>query len=162
DGGLHAIDANGVPHQAMLPVDQASQTFYEQIYRWFPTRHFGNVLIVGAGSGTDVALQLSHGVDSIDAVEIDPAIQAIGVRDHPDQPYSDPRVHRYVDDGRAFVRKATGTYDLVIFDLPDSLTLVTTSANLRLESFLFTTQAFESVRDHLSPNGIFILYNYYR
>ena len=106
--------------------------------------------------------QLSHGVDSIDAVEIDPVIQAIGVRDHPDQPYSDPRVHRYVDDGRAFVRNATGTYDLVIFALPDSLTLVSTSANLRLESFLFTNQAFASVRDHLAPGGIFVLYNFYR
>src|SRR4029077_222635 len=162
DGGLHAIDANGVPHQAMLPVDQASQTFYEQIYRWFPTRHFGNVLIVGAGSGTDVALQLSHGVDSIDAVEIDPVIQSIGVRDHPDQPYADPRVHRYVDDGRAFVRNASGTYDLVIFALPDSLTLVSTSANLRLESFLFTNQAFASARDPLRPGGLFVLYTFNR
>ncbi len=162
DGGLHAIDANGVPHQAMLPVDQARQTFYEQIYRWFPDRHFGNVLIVGAGSGTDVALQLSHGVDSIDAVEIDPAIQAIGVRDHPDQPYSDPRVHRYVDDGRAFLHTTPKRYDLVIFALPDSLTLVSTSANLRLESFLFTTGAFASVKDHLAPGGIFVMYNYYR
>jgi hypothetical protein len=161
-GGVNALDANGVPHQAMLPVDQAESQFYEQIYRWFPDRHFGRVLIVGAGSGTDTALQLAHGVDYIDAVEIDPVIQAIGVRDHPDQPYSDPRVHRYVDDGRAFVRNATGTYDLVIFALPDSLTLVSTSANLRLESFLFTNQAFASVRDHLSPNGIFVLYNFYR
>jgi SAM-dependent methyltransferase len=161
-GGVNALDANGVPHQAMLPVSQSKDSFYEQIYRWFPDRHFGRVLIVGAGSGTDTALQLSHGVDSIDAVEIDPVIQSIGVRDHPDQPYSDPRVHRYVDDGRAFVRNATGTYDLVIFALPDSLTLVSTSANLRLESFLFTNQAFASVRDHLAPGGIFVLYNFYR
>jgi SAM-dependent methyltransferase len=160
--GIHALDANGVPHQGMFPVAAAKQTFYEQIYRWFPDRHFGRVLIVGAGSGTDIALELSHGVDSIDAVEIDPTIQAIGIRDHPDHPYSDPRVNRFVDDGRAFVRNATGTYDLVIFALPDSLTLVSTSANLRLESFLFTTQAFESVGDHLAPNGIFIMYNYYR
>ena len=33
-----------------------------------------------------------------------------------------------------------------IFALPDSLTLVSTSANLRLESFLFTEQAFASRR----------------
>jgi hypothetical protein len=161
-GGVKAIDANGVPHQGMFPVAAAKQGFYEQIYRWFPDRHFDRVLIVGAGSGTDIALELSHGVRSIDAVEIDPTIQAIGIRDHPDQPYSDPRVNRYVDDGRAFVRRATGSYDLVIFALPDSLTLVSTSANLRLESFLFTTQAFRSVNDHLAPNGIFIMYNYYR
>jgi len=160
--GIHTLTANGVPHQDMLPVDLARQAFYEQIYRWFPDRHFSRVLIVGAGSGTDTALQLAHGVDSIDAVEIDPTILAIGVRDHPDKPYSDPRVHRYVNDGRAFLQASTATYDLVLFALPDSLTLVSTSANLRLESYLFTTGAFASVRDHLAPDGIFVLYNYYR
>jgi hypothetical protein len=81
---------------------------------------------------------------------------------HPDRPYDDPRVRRIVDDGRAFLRKTQDRYDLVIFALPDSLTLVSTSANVRLESFLFTREAFESVRDHLSPDGLFVLYNFYR
>jgi hypothetical protein len=49
-----------------------------------------------------------------------------------------------------------------VFALPDSLTLVSTSANLRLESFLFTEEAFGEVRDRLAPNGVFVLYNYYR
>ena len=161
NGGV-AIDANGVPHQAMLPADRARFGFYDQVYRWFPGRHFSNVLIVGAGSGTDTAVALAEGADHVDAVEIDPTIQSLGVRDHPDRPYDDPRVNRVVDDGRAFLRNATGAYDLVVFALPDSLTLVSTTANLRLESFLFTTQAFSAVRDHLAPNGIFVLYNAYR
>jgi hypothetical protein len=162
ESGVKALDVNGIPHQAMWNVEQAQAGFYNQIYRWFPDRRFDRVLIVGAGSGTDTALQLSRGAGSIDAVEIDPGIQAIGVRDHPNRPYDDPRVHRYVDDGRAFIRNATGQYDLVVFALPDSLTLVSTSANVRLESFLFTTQAFENVKAHLSPNGVFVLYNFYR
>jgi SAM-dependent methyltransferase len=163
DNGVHTLTANGVPHQDMLPVDLArQQAFYEQIYRWFPDRHFSRVLIIGAGSGTDTALQLAHGVDSIDAVEIDPTILAIGARDHPDKPYSDPRVRSYVDDGRAFLQSNTSNYDLILFALPDSLTLISTSANLRLESYLFTTGAFASVRGHLAPDGIFVLYNYYR
>jgi hypothetical protein len=161
-GGVHALDVNGIPHQAMVPVAEARRSFYQQIYRWFPGRTYDRVLIIGAGSGTDTALNLASGAHSIDAVEIDPQIQAIGVRDHPDRPYDDPRVHRYVDDGRAFLRNATGSYDLVVFALPDSLTLVSTSANIRLESFLFTKQAFDGVRDHLAPNGVFVLYNFYR
>jgi hypothetical protein len=120
------------------------------------------VLIVGAGTGTDVAVALEKGAGHVDAVEIDPAIQQIGVDRHPDRPYDDPRVRRIVDDGRAFLRKTDDKYDLVIFALPDSLTLVSTSANVRLESFLFTQEAFESVRDHLSDDGLFVLYNYYR
>ena len=69
---------------------------------------------------------------------------------------------RINDDGRAFLRRTTATYDLVVFALPDSLTLVSTTANLRLESFLFTTQAFAEVRSHLAPDGVFVLYNYYQ
>lgn len=160
--GISAIDVNGIPHQAMWPLDRLRDPFYEQAYRWFPDRQFGRVLIVGAGTGTDVAVALAHGAGHVDAVEIDPAIQAIGVRDHPDRPYDDPRVTRINDDGRAFLRRSTDRYDLIVFALPDSLTLVSTSANLRLESFLFTNEAFHDVRAHLTGTGMFVLYNFYR
>jgi hypothetical protein len=39
---------------------------------------------------------------------------------------------------------------------------VSSQAALRLESFLFTEQAFDEVRDHLAPDGAFVLYNYFR
>jgi hypothetical protein len=146
----------------MWNVDQTMDPFYEQVYRWFPDRKYDRVLVVGAGSGTDVAVALKHGAGHVDAVEIDPKIQEIGVRDHPNRPYDDPRVTRIIDDGRAFLRRTNESYDLVVFALPDSLTLVSTSANLRLESFLFTSEAFDSVRDHLTDDGIFVMYNYYR
>jgi hypothetical protein len=161
-GGVKAVDVNGIPHQGMHPMNGFLNPFYEQVYRWFPERTYSRVLIVGAGTGTDVAVALKHGAGHVDAVEIDPAIQAIGVRDHPDHPYDDPRVTRIIDDGRAFLRRTTNRYDLVVFALPDSLTLVSTSANLRLESFLFTVEAFRDVRDHLAADGIFVMYNFYR
>jgi SAM-dependent methyltransferase len=162
-GGINAIDVNGIPHQGMWPVDRAlGEPMYGQVYDWFPDRTFDNVLIVGAGSGTDVAVALEKGAKHVDAVEIDPAIQQIGVEKHPNRPYDDPRVTRINDDGRAFIRRTDAPYDLVIFALPDSLTLVSTSANVRLESFLFTSEAFAEVRDHLAPDGVFVLYNFYR
>ncbi len=157
------INVNGIPHQVMLANDSPfKEGFYDQVYQWFPGRTYNDVLIVGAGSGTDTSVALAHGAGHIDAVEIDPAIQAIGRADHPDHPYQDPRVTAYNNDGRAFLRNTTQKYDLVVFALPDSLTLVSTTANIRLESFLFTVQAFESVKDHLNPDGIFVLYNFYR
>src|SRR5438874_3544181 len=81
---------------------------------------------------------------------------------HPNHPYHDPRVHRFVDDGRAFLDRTQETYDLIIFALPDSLTLVTGQSALRLESYLFTQEAFEAARDHLNPGGAFAMYNFYR
>lgn len=162
-GGIEELDVNGIPHQVLWPVTRSeSNPIYNQVYRWFPQRTFGNVLIVGAGSGTDVALALAHGASHVDAVEIDPAIAQIGVERHPDHPFADPRVSLINDDGRSFLRQTGASYDLVVFALPDSLTLVSTSANLRLESFLFTREAFSEVRQHLAPDGVFVLYNYYR
>ena len=160
-----AISVNGIPHQSMHAVElgpQRTEPFYDQIYEWFPERRFGHALVVGAGSGTDTAYAIANKVQAIDAVEIDPRILELGEREHPDHPYADPRVREYVDDGRAFLRSSNERYDLIVFALPDSLTLVSTSANLRLESFLFTREAFASARDHLAASGIFVLYNYYR
>jgi SAM-dependent methyltransferase len=165
DGSDATISVNGIPHQAMHPVrppGALDQPFYDQIYQWFPGRTFDRALVVGAGSGTDTAYALANSVRAIDAVEIDPLILELGVREHPDHPYSDARVHEYVDDGRAFLRTSSERYDLIVFALADSLTLVSTSANVRLESFLFTREAFASARDHLAPDGVFVLYNYYR
>lgn len=156
------VNVNGIPHQALHPVDAKKEEFYDQLYKWFPNKTYANVLIVGAGSGTDVAIALRHGAGHVDAVEIDRAIQKLGIDHHPNQPYADPRVTRHENDGRAFLRGTDQKYDLVIFALPDSLTLVSTTANIRLESFLFTEEAFQSVRDHLTPTGVFVLYNYYR
>jgi predicted membrane-bound spermidine synthase len=163
-GSDTTISVNGIPHQAMHAVEtgRTTEPFYDQIYQWFPGRRFAHALVIGAGSGTDTAYALANKVQAIDAVEIDPRILELGEREHPDHPYSDPRVREYVDDGRAFLRSSQDRYDLIVFALPDSLTLVSTSANVRLESFLFTREAFVSARDHLTPNGVFVLYNYYR
>jgi SAM-dependent methyltransferase len=153
------IDANGVPHQTAVPV--GSDPDYDLIYKRLaspPSR----VLVIGAGNGNDVATALAHGAQSVDAVEIDPKLMAIGVEFHPSHPYQDPRVHQIIDDGRAFLERTDNTYDLIIFALPDSLTLLAGQSALRLESYLFTEQAFEAARDHLSPGGAFAMYNFYR
>jgi hypothetical protein len=161
--GTIRLNVDGIPHQALHPLGEAGlEEFYYQIYRWFPERTFPNVLIVGAGSGSDVAIALSKEAEHIDAVEIDPKLLEIGKQQHPNHPYDDPRVTAYNNDGRAFLRSTDKKYDLVIFALPDSLTLVSQQSSVRLESFLFTEQAFATVKDHLSDDGVFVLYNYYR
>lgn len=122
----------------------------------------GDILIIGSGSGQDVNAALNFGAKHIDAVEIDPVILKIGKDLHPDQPYSDPRVTIYNDDGRNFLRNTNKKYDLIIFALTDSLVLNSGFSDIRLESYLFTTDAFKEARNHLNPNGLFVLYNYYR
>jgi SAM-dependent methyltransferase len=159
-----SVSVNGIPHQNATDAETKAKLEpryalpYERTARTTP----GHVLIVGAGTGTDVALALSRGATSVDAVEIDPRLQQIGAQRHPDQPYQDPRVHVHIDDGRAFLERSTDHYDMIIFALPDSLTLVAGASSLRLESYLFTVEAMQSVRDHLAPGGSFSMYNSYR
>ena len=123
---------------------------------------FEDVLILGAGSGTDVSASLLHGSKRIDAVEIDPAIVRLGRRFHPDRPYADPRVHVVTDDARHFLRTTEKKYDLVVFALIDSLTLQSSFASVRLESYMFTEESFRAVRERLKPNGVLVIYNYFR
>ncbi|HEX5335416.1 MAG TPA: spermidine synthase [Propionicimonas sp.] len=161
---LTDISVNGVPHQIMRAASQRLQEEpqYGFPYQRTPGNSLGNVLIIGAGSGSDVAIALSKGAKHIDAVDIDPRIMEIGLEKNPDHPYSDPRVTRHVNDGRAFLEGTDTKYDLILFALPDSLALVTGASQIRLESFLFTEQALTAARDHLTPTGAFAMYNYYR
>src|SRR5262249_30821741 len=121
-----------------------------------------NVLIVGAGTGTDVAIALSRQAQHVDAVEIDPTLLRFGRQHDPDHVYQNPRVSTHVNDGRAYLQSTHKKFDLILFALPDSLTLVSGASSLRLESYLFTLQAAQSARAHLAPGGAFAMYNFYR
>jgi SAM-dependent methyltransferase len=155
------LDVNSIGHQSMIPW-RNKEPFYRRVYELFPGASFERALILGAGSGSDTATALANGVQSVTAVEIDPIIMKLGAKFHPDQPYSDPRVRLVNADGRVFLRNTNEKFDLIIFALPDSLTLTSSITSLRLESFLFTQDSLAAARDALAPNGVLVLYNYYR
>lgn len=157
------LAVDGIPHQQMMTGEQANGSLlHRQIYRWYPDRTFERVLIIGAGSGSDVALALYHGATQVDAVEIDPRLAQIGRDFHPEGVYEDPRVTVHVNDGRAFMRGSEAQYDLIVFALTDSLTLVSSTGSVRLESFIYTEEALAEARDQLAPDGVFVMYNLYR
>jgi len=157
----YSVAVNDIGHQVMTSWPY-KEPFYKEVYRIFGSGSFHHALILGAGTGSDTAIALAYGVDSITAVEIDPTIQQLGARLNPDQPYSDPRVRVVINDGRSFLQNTTDHYDLIIFALPDSLTLTSSNTSLRLESFLLTQDALATARTHLTSNGVVVLYNYYR
>jgi Spermine/spermidine synthase domain len=158
----YAISVNGIPHQNIVPVSKL-QKVYSLPYQHDPGNPLNNVLIIGAGTGDDVANALHEGAKHIDAVEIDPQLYQLGKKLNPDHPYQNPRVTVHINDGRAFLEQTHTKYDMVLFALPDSLTLVAGQSSLRLESYLFTVQAVEAAKAHLNPgDGMFAMYNYYR
>src|SRR5207248_8980020 len=156
--------ANTIPLRAVSPVDplRKIRPFY-----FFPSRRLrpgdlDDVLVIGAGTANDVATALSMGASHVGAVEIDPVLAQLG-RDHnADRPYQDPRVSVHINDGRAYLQQTGKHHGLILFALPDSLTVLGGESNLRLENYLLTVQAVRSAQAHLTPNGTFAMYNYYQ
>jgi SAM-dependent methyltransferase len=160
-----SIDTNNIGHQGMRAYDDELSSGYalpHLLNRDAGNPAFEDVLIVGAGSGNDVSAALVNGAKHIDAVDIEPVLNEIGRENHPDRPYSDPRVSIHLEDGRSFVRKTPKRYDLIAYALVDSLVLHSGYSSLRLESFLFTEEAFRDIEAKLKPDGLFVMYNYYR
>lgn len=167
DPAMKSVEVNKIGHQKMFGLAETISAGYKYAFPYMLNRDAGGapfkeVLIIGAGTGNDVSRALQWGAQHVDAVEIDPTILRIGQQAHPDKPYSDPRVTVHLDDGRNFLKKAQRQYDLIIYALVDSLVLHSSQSNIRLESFLFTQEAFTDVRRLLKNDGLFVMYNYFR
>jgi SAM-dependent methyltransferase len=158
------ISTNNIGHQRMADVELTAPAYAlpHLLNRDAGGPPFDAVLVIGAGSGNDVAAALHHGAGHVDAVEIDPTINGLGRSYHPNLPYADSRVTVHIDDGRSFVKRTSQKYDLVVYALVDSLVLHSGFSNIRLESFLFTREAFADIRRVLKPGGLFVAYNFYR
>jgi len=113
-----------------------------------------SVMIVGSGTGNDVAAALRNKSQSVDAVEIDPAILELGKREHPEHPYDLPGVSVHVTDARAFLKRTPRRYDLILFGLLDSHTQFSDYSNMRIDNFVYTEESFREASRHLNPNGV--------
>lgn len=166
DQGLSEIRAAGTYYQRIydfsrpaenLPTDsyiRKAREYYELPYQILRPK---SVAVVGAGTGNDVAAALRGGADRVDAIEIDPAILMLGREGHPEHPYQDSRVHAVANDARSFLRNTNQKYDLIVFGLLDSHTLLSQSSSVRLDSFVYTVQAMREARSRLNRGGVISL-----
>jgi len=113
------------------------------------------VLVLGSGTGNDVAAALRHGAEHVDAVEIDPLMAKLGHEVHPEKAYNDPRVTVIVNDGRAFLRQNPDLkYDLVLTGLLDSHTVAGNSLSVRLDDYVYTADGLRDALNHVAPGGL--------
>ena len=135
------INVNGIPHQHADVGGHAraqQEPYYIEPYQQVP-RTPQDVLIVGAGTGTDVAIALAQGVDARRRGRDRP--DAAAVRRDSTIPTRPTRIRGSPPTSTTAARSCNSTdqkYDLILFALPDSLTLVSGASSLRLESYLFT------------------------
>lgn len=118
--------------------------------------HPRRVLVVGAGSGNDVAGALRGGAEHVTAVEIDPAIIDFGRRFHPERPYDSDKVHVVNDDARSFFATSQAKFDVIIFGLLDSHT-TTALTNARLDHYVYTRESIQRAKTLLADGGVMVL-----
>ncbi len=167
----YILDVNRDFHQRALNMSEEFRRQHPVISRHAVYRHadlvynlpfrlaaaYERVLVVGAGTGNDVAAALRNGARAVDAVEIDPAILELGRRFHPEGPYGTNSVRVFNNDARAFFRQTDGRYDLIIFGFLDSHTMFSSLSSLRLDNYVYTVESLREAIGHLTPRGILTL-----
>ena len=148
------------------PINLSNEFYQKQNIAWheFYTipytstkKDFKNILIVGSGTGNDVATALRSTNAIIDAVEIDPLVADLGVKFHPEQPYSNKRVKLTINDARNFIKETENKYDLIVYSLLDSHANLSSKGGVRLDSYVYTKESFFEAKKKISENGIIFL-----
>jgi spermidine synthase len=168
--GAWVLDVNRDVHQNMIDVsdrrladpsltaeERQSRILIRRMYD-FPFQRGTEkrrALIVGAGTGNDVAAALRNDFQQVVAVEIDPLILRTGRRMHPENPYADPRVVAVNSDARTYFERARGEmFDVVCFGLLDSHGMFTSMSTLRLDNYVYTVESLRSAWSHVAPGGV--------
>jgi len=162
--GQVCLKAAGHYYQRILDLSKAKvdasndeKDKFAALYYEFPYKVFGKgatIAIVGSGTGNDVAAALRRDAKHVDAIEIDPVIMETGAKFHPEKPYSDERVRKIVNDARSHLRTTGETYDMVVYGLLDSHTLLSHASSVRLDSFVYTVEGLKEAKDRLKDGGV--------
>jgi hypothetical protein len=130
-------------------------------YRALPFRlvEAPHTLVIGPGGGSDVLVGLASGSTEVTAVELNPLVlkfvrhfgaQAGNLYDH-------PQVRTVLSEGRNFLSRTEGRYDVIFLGFVDSWAAVASGGLSLSENYLYTTEAFRAYYDHLTENGVLVI-----
>ncbi|HEX8984821.1 MAG TPA: hypothetical protein VF767_05300 [Bryobacteraceae bacterium] len=143
-----------------LTEKQREELLYQGPGLVYTLRPGARTLIIGAGGGWDLARALTSGSRSITGVEINPIIATTIMRERfPDlsrRLYFRPEIDIQVEDGRSFVRRTTGKYDVIQMTLVDTWASTAAGAFALSENNLYTSDAFREYLSHLNDDGILV------
>ncbi len=124
----------------------------------YALRHEGPSLVIGPGGGPDVMSALRSGTSRVVAVEVNPVIGHVVMREkyaaYNGDLYHNPRVQLEIDDGRSYVRRSEEKYSSIQATLVDTWAAASAGAFTLSENNLYTSDAFQDYLQHLKPNGV--------
>ncbi|MDH3739213.1 MAG: SAM-dependent methyltransferase, partial [Alphaproteobacteria bacterium] len=114
------------------------------------------VLVLGAGGGSDVLQALYADAVRIDAVELDPLMVRLVREVHGGFAgglYDLPQVRVHIGEARGFVAQADRQWDLIQIPLLDSFAAAASGVHGLSESFIYTVEAMQRYLRRLRPGG---------
>lgn len=142
-------------HPELFRTVSVADNAYNIPYHFYPKP--SSVLILGAGTGNDVAAAVRNGAERVVAVEIDPLILDLGRQLHFEHPYDSPKVEMVLGDARSYIQDSYDHFDLIVFSLLDSHTDASYYSNIRTDNYVYTLEAFQAAKRLLNPDGVFIV-----
>jgi len=132
--------------------------------RALPFRTLGRrpqeVVIIGAAGGHEILAALRFDSAHVDAVELNPAAVDLVRRrfaDYVGHVAEHPAVALTNDEGRSWITRHTGPFDIVYFVAPDSyaaMNSATSGAFVLSESYLYTVEMIAGTLARMAPDGL--------
>lgn len=144
-------------------LDSLDHLFYDVTSLAQQLNPVDRVCIIGAGGGRDILTALKAGARDVDAVELNPCvIEALSTRfaAFSGDVYHLPGVHAVASEGRSFLTRSRGGYDLVQISLIDSWAATSAGAFALSENYLYTTEAVGLYWSRLTPRGTISISRY--
>ena len=144
--------------------DPASLAPFDHNERALPFRTLGRrprqVVIIGAAGGHEILAALRFESEQVHAIELNPVTVDLVRRvfaDYVGHIATHPAVAITNDEGRSWLARHAGPFDIVYFVAPDSyaaMNSATSGAFVLSESYLYTVEMITGVLQRLAPDGI--------
>ncbi len=116
-----------------------------------------DVLVIGAGGGSDVWMALYHGARHVTAVEVDPTVYRLiedELAEFSGGLYRRDDVTPVTAEGRGFLQARGESYDVIHIALLDAYNAAASGVYALSESYLYTREAIELYVNHLNDGGV--------
>lgn len=113
-----------------------------------------DVLVIGAGGGTEIWNALTHGVAAVTAVELHPELLSLSGWADGDLSGRGARVVTATGDARSYVARSRDEFDLITLSAGVSFGASAAGVHALNEDFLHTVEAYVGYLEHLSDDGV--------
>ena len=171
---IDAVEGFGSPYLARLYIDSDAWTSIlewdgrlesvQGMRDWYRALPFklvpnANTLVIGPGGGSDVLVALASGSRKVAAIELNPLMLQF-VRHYGSRAgnlYDRPDVEVIQSEGRNFISRTSGHYDVIYLGFVDSWASVASGGLSLSENYLYTTEAFGGYYDRLTDDGMLVI-----